>query len=100
MSLAISKADDGKLEEATDLSGIKAIPDLREAARAAVEAASTAGKAPTLPVKQPVQVLSPVIWSRNGQYETTRGNLSVKEGAKVLVMGTGKAVGPIRISQN
>lgn len=76
------------------------IPGLKEAASAAVKAAAAAsrgGKEPaSAPEKQPIQQLSPVVFSKEGQYERTRGNLAVKEGAKVLVLGTGKAVSPYR----
>lgn len=68
--------------------------NLDRAAQLAVDLAaekdpSAAKDCPTL---QPTQVLSPVIMSTQGQYESTRGNLALKEHARVLVMGTGKAV--------
>jgi hypothetical protein len=86
-----------QLEDASDLQNIQIISDLNEAANAAVQTARTAV---THPVKnsaiQPTSPMTPVVWPRDGQYEKTRGNLAVKDGDRVLLLGTGQAVSTIR----
>jgi len=81
-----------QLERAKDLEGVHAEKDLNKAAQLAVDLAKEeAGEKTALP-SQPVHVSSPVVFSSEGQYESTRENLNLKQGAKVLVMGAGKAV--------
>jgi hypothetical protein len=81
-----------QLERAKDLEGVHAEKDLNKAAQLAVDLANEeAGEKTALP-SQPVHVSSPVEFSSEGQYESTRENLNLKQGAEVLVMGTGKAV--------
>ena len=86
-----------QIQGAKDLDNIQYIPDLKDAATeasriAATFTAATAGLASAADL-QPVAMLSPVVFGRDGQYEHTAKNIMVKEGAKVLIMGTGKAVG-------
>jgi hypothetical protein len=87
---------DIQINGATDLDNIQYVPDLKAAATEATRLASksTILSALTTPTaSQPLATLSPVVFSQDGQYERTAGNIMVKEGAKVLIMGTGKAVG-------
>ena len=67
-------------------------PSLNKAAQLAVDLAKDESGPNTPLPSQPVH-LTPVVFSKEGQYESTRDNLSLEQGAKVLVMGTGKAVG-------
>jgi hypothetical protein len=81
-----------QLEGAADLENIHVERDLNKAAQLAVDLAKgEAGELIPSP-GQPVQVLSPVVFTKDGQYESTRENLRLEQDAKVLVMGTGKAV--------
>ena len=88
------------LKDATDLSGIiTVIPDLKEAAEAAVRIAAQEAEKngtelpkPSAAEQAPVAVRdTPVTFSRDGQYEQTLGNLKVKNGDPVLMLGLGGA---------
>lgn len=86
---------DIQINGATDLDNIQFIPDLKAAATEATRLASKSSilaALTTTTASQPLATLSPVVFSQDGQYERTAGNIMVKEGAKVLIMGTGKAV--------
>jgi succinyl-CoA synthetase alpha subunit len=66
---------------------------MKTAAARAVEIANTvSGKAAKAAAKSASTTAStPVVFSRNGQYEQTIDNLKVKQGDSVLVVGLGKA---------
>ena len=70
---------------------VQYIPDLHTAATAAVQIASS-GSSVVPAAAQPMARLNPVVFSRDGQYEQTIGNVLVEKDAPVLIMGTGKAV--------
>ncbi|GFZ44366.1 SCS-alpha [Saitozyma sp. JCM 24511] len=83
------------LADASDVEGLEYIPDLKRAAAEAVRLSGAQPVAPSAPAAASSfssAAASPVVFSRDGQYEATLSNLQVKEGDPVMVLGVGKAV--------